>query len=89
MSAAVREFGIGTLDFEPAAQALLSVVELICAAVYGGVYALAHFVQPHPRDMSVWVRPDQLFKDSSGLADGSCNGWRQSPHTRSRRAARR
>jgi hypothetical protein len=47
----------------PSLLRLLSVIALICAAVYGGLYALAHFVQPHPRDMSVSISPDRFFKD--------------------------
>jgi hypothetical protein len=47
----------------PSLLRLLAVVALVCAAVYGGLYALAHFVQPHPRDMSVSIPPDRFFKD--------------------------
>jgi hypothetical protein len=41
----------------------LSVVAIICAAVYGGMYALAHFVQPKPREISVAIPPDKFFKN--------------------------
>ncbi len=47
----------------PSLLRLLSIIALICAAVYGGLYSLAHFVKPHPRDMSVSIPPDKFFKD--------------------------
>jgi len=47
----------------PSLLRLLAVVAIIVAAVYGGVYALAHFVQPHPRQMSVSVPPNKFFKN--------------------------
>jgi hypothetical protein len=47
----------------PSLLRLLSIIALICAVVYGGLYALAHFVKPHPRDMSVSIPPDKFFKD--------------------------
>lgn len=47
----------------PSLLRLLAVIGLICAAVYGGIYALAHFVQPKPREMSVSIPPDRFFKE--------------------------
>jgi phage shock protein PspC (stress-responsive transcriptional regulator) len=47
----------------PSLLRLLAVIALICAAVYIGVYALAHYVQPKPREMSVSIPPDRFFKD--------------------------
>ena len=47
----------------PSLLRLLAVIALICAAAYGGLYALAHFVHPQPRDMSVSIPPDRFFKD--------------------------
>ena len=47
----------------PSLLRLLAVIAVICAVVYGGLFALAHFVQPHPSDMSVSVPPDKFFKD--------------------------
>lgn len=47
----------------PSLLRLLSVIAIICAIVYGGVFALAHFVQPHTRDMSVPIPPDRFFKE--------------------------
>ena len=31
--------------------------------VYGGLYALAHYVQPNPREISVSIPPDKFFKN--------------------------
>ena len=47
----------------PSLLRLLAVIALICATVYGGLYALAHFVQPKPREISVSIPPDKFFKD--------------------------
>ena len=41
----------------------LSVVAIICAVVYGGLYALAYLVQPKPREITVSVPPDKFFKN--------------------------
>jgi hypothetical protein len=42
---------------------LLTVIVIIGAIVYGGLYALAHFVQPKPREISVSIPPDKFFKN--------------------------
>jgi hypothetical protein len=42
---------------------LLTVLAILCAVVYGGLYSLAHFVQPTPREMSVYVPPSKFFKE--------------------------
>ena len=42
---------------------LLAVVALLCAAVYGGLYALSHYVQPKPREITVSIPPDKFFKN--------------------------
>jgi H+/gluconate symporter-like permease len=47
----------------PSLLRLLSVLAIIFAAIYGGLYALAHFVQPHPRQMSVSIPPNKFFKN--------------------------
>ena len=47
----------------PSLLRLLAVIALICAAVYGGLYALAHYVQPKSREMSVSIPPDKFFKN--------------------------
>ena len=41
----------------------LIIVATLGAAVYGGVYALAHFVQPTPREITVSIPPDKFFKN--------------------------
>jgi hypothetical protein len=47
----------------PSLLRLLAVIAILVGAVYGGLYALAHFVQPKPREISVTIPPDKFFKD--------------------------
>ncbi len=47
----------------PSLLRLLSVIAVLCAIVYGGLYALAHFVEPKSREISVSVPPDKFFKE--------------------------
>jgi len=47
----------------PSLLRLLSIIAIIGAIVYGGLFALAHLVHPHTRDMSVSIPPDRFFKD--------------------------
>jgi hypothetical protein len=47
----------------PSLLRLIAVVAILCAAVYGGLYALAHLVQPKPREISVSIPPDKFFKN--------------------------
>jgi hypothetical protein len=47
----------------PSLLRLLTVVAILCAIVYGSLYALAHFVQPKPREISVSIPPDKFFKE--------------------------
>jgi len=47
----------------PSLLRLLTVIALICGLVYAGLYALAHFVHPKPREISVTIPPDKFFKD--------------------------
>jgi hypothetical protein len=47
----------------PSLLRLLTIIAVVCAAVYGGLYALAHFVQPKPREITVSVPPDKFFKN--------------------------
>ena len=47
----------------PSLLRFLTVVAILCAAVYGALYALAHFVQPHPREISVSIPPDKFYKN--------------------------
>jgi hypothetical protein len=41
---------------------LLTVVAILCGLVYGGLYSLAHFVRPVPRQMSVFISPSKFYK---------------------------
>ena len=41
----------------------LSVVAIIVGVIYGGIYALANFVQPKPREMTINVPPDKFLKN--------------------------
>jgi hypothetical protein len=47
----------------PSLLRLLAVIGILFGLVYGGLYALAHYVQPHPREMSVSIPPEKFFKD--------------------------
>ncbi len=47
----------------PSLLRFLAVIAILCAAVYGSLYALAHFVQPKPREISVTIPPDKFFKN--------------------------
>ena len=47
----------------PSLLRLLAVIAFLCALVYGGLYSLAHFVQPKPREISVTIPPSKFFKD--------------------------
>jgi uncharacterized NAD(P)/FAD-binding protein YdhS len=47
----------------PSLLRLLAVIAIVGAGVYAGVYALAHFVQPKPREISVSIPPDKFFKN--------------------------
>jgi hypothetical protein len=47
----------------PSLLRFLTVIAILCAIVYGGLYSLAHFVQPNPREITVSVPPDKFFKN--------------------------
>ncbi len=47
----------------PSLLRLLAVIAILCAVVYGGLYSLAHYVQPTPRQISVSIPPDKFFKN--------------------------
>ncbi len=47
----------------PSLLRFLTVIAIICAIIYGGLYSLAHFVQPKPREISVSIPPDKFFKN--------------------------
>lgn len=40
----------------------LSVVAIVGGLIWGGIFALANFVTPHPREMTVFVPPDKFLK---------------------------
>jgi hypothetical protein len=40
----------------------LMVVAVICGIVYGMIFALANFVNPKPREMSVTIPADRFLK---------------------------
>jgi hypothetical protein len=47
----------------PSLLRLLTVIAILGAAAYCGLYALSHFVQPKPREISVSIPPDKFFKN--------------------------
>jgi hypothetical protein len=47
----------------PSLLRFLSVLAILCAIVYGGLYSLANFVQPKPREISVFISPTKFFKN--------------------------
>ena len=40
----------------------LTVVAVIGGVIYGGIYALANFVNPKPREMTISIPPDKFLK---------------------------
>lgn len=40
----------------------LSVVAVLGGLIYGGIFALANFVNPKPREMTVSIPPDKFLK---------------------------
>lgn len=40
----------------------LTIVAVIGGVIYGGIYALANFVNPKPREMTITVSPDKFQK---------------------------
>ena len=46
----------------PSLLRFLTLVAVIGGVIYGGVYALANFVTPKPREMTVSVPPDKFYK---------------------------
>jgi hypothetical protein len=47
----------------PSLLRFLAVIAILGVIVYVGLYALAHFVQPKPREITVSVPPDKFFKN--------------------------
>lgn len=46
----------------PSLLRFLTIVAVIGGVIYGGIYALANFVNPKPREMTVSVPPDKFYK---------------------------
>jgi hypothetical protein len=40
----------------------LTVVAIIAGVAYGAIYALANFVNPKPREMTVTIPPDKFLR---------------------------
>jgi len=47
----------------PSLLRLLAAIAVLCMAAYVGLYALAHYVHPKPREISVSIPPDKFFKN--------------------------
>ncbi|MGA8650209.1 MAG: histidine kinase [Xanthobacteraceae bacterium] len=47
----------------PSLVRFLTVIAVLAALVYGGIYALAHFVEPKPREITVSIPPEKFFKN--------------------------
>ena len=47
----------------PSLLRFLTIVDTLGAVIFGGVYSLAHFVHPKPREISVTIPPDKFFKN--------------------------
>jgi hypothetical protein len=47
----------------PSLVRFLSVIAVVAAVIYAGVYALSHFVQPKPREITVSIPPEKFFKN--------------------------
>jgi hypothetical protein len=47
----------------PSLVRFLTIVAVLGLAIYGGLYSLAYFVQPKPREITVSVPPDRFFKN--------------------------
>jgi hypothetical protein len=41
----------------------LMIVGLIAGTIYAGIYSLAQFIEPQPREMVVTIPPDRFFKE--------------------------
>ncbi|MDR3465233.1 MAG: histidine kinase [Xanthobacteraceae bacterium] len=46
----------------PSLLRFLTAVAIIGGVIYGGIFALANFVTPKPREMTVFVPPDKFQK---------------------------
>jgi hypothetical protein len=61
-----RQSGSETRNAMPSLVRFLSVIAIVAAIIYAGVYALAHFVQPKSREITVSIPPEKFFKDRQG-----------------------
>jgi hypothetical protein len=46
----------------PSLLRFLTVVAVLGGLIYGGIFALANFVNPKPREMTISVPPDKFLK---------------------------
>ena len=59
----------------PSLLRFLAVIAILCALVYGGLYSLAHFVQPKPREITVIDPARQVLQEPlRAKADGTQGG---------------
>jgi len=47
----------------PSLLRFLTILGVLAGAGYLAVFALANFVEPHPRQMTVTITPDKFFKE--------------------------
>jgi hypothetical protein len=47
----------------PSLLRFLTIIAVLCAIVYGGLYSLAHFVHPKSREITVSIPPEKFFKE--------------------------
>ena len=47
----------------PSLLRLLTVLAILCGLVYAGLFSLANFVQPKPREISLTIPPNKFFKN--------------------------
>jgi hypothetical protein len=47
----------------PSLLRFLTVIAVLGALIYGGLYSLAHFVEPKPREITVSIPPEKFFKN--------------------------
>jgi hypothetical protein len=40
----------------------LTVIAILAALIYGGLWSLAHVVKPHPREMTITIPQERLGK---------------------------
>ena len=47
----------------PSLLRFLTVVAVLAGLVYGGIFALANFVNPKPREMTITIQADKFLKN--------------------------